>query len=164
MSTPKADALFLPRDNPRALVIRPTEQWPLKSTFEKASQLKDTSTPINENGKSYYLELYNVLGVEKYRYQKNYVLVLRQIVPISKLFVITSMLFSVFYLNLIWETYYVMLVIIITFCCFISLCNFILGCPMTGFQLSDFIFPKMPLLELINFINSNFFPSVSTRP
>lgn len=89
VSTPKADALFLPRDNPRALVIRPTEQWPLKSTFEKASQLKDTSTPLNENGKSYYVELYNVLGVKKYRYQKKCVLALRQIVPISKLFVIT---------------------------------------------------------------------------
>ncbi|XP_015866887.3 nuclear pore complex protein NUP98A isoform X1 [Ziziphus jujuba] len=52
-STPKADALFLPRDNPRALVICPTEPWPSKSTFEKASPINDTSTPIKENGNSF---------------------------------------------------------------------------------------------------------------
>ncbi|XP_062074758.1 nuclear pore complex protein NUP98A isoform X2 [Humulus lupulus] len=44
VSTPKADALFVPRDNPRALVIRPAEQWPLKSSADKAFALKDTST------------------------------------------------------------------------------------------------------------------------
>ncbi|XP_015574478.1 nuclear pore complex protein NUP98A isoform X1 [Ricinus communis] len=48
---PKADALFIPRENPRALVIRPTEQWPLRSSAEKAPPLKDASTPVYENGK-----------------------------------------------------------------------------------------------------------------
>lgn len=52
-STPKADALFLPRENPRALVIRPAEQWPLKSSADKALAFKDTS-PVHENGKLSY--------------------------------------------------------------------------------------------------------------
>ncbi|XP_020547830.1 nuclear pore complex protein NUP98A isoform X2 [Sesamum indicum] len=47
-STPKADALFVPRENPRALVIRPLEQWPSRSSAEKT---KAPSTPIRENGK-----------------------------------------------------------------------------------------------------------------
>ncbi|BFG32151.1 hypothetical protein CerSpe_184230 [Prunus speciosa] len=51
VNTPKADALFLPRENPRALVIRPKEQWPRRASAEKASPLKDTSTPVHENGK-----------------------------------------------------------------------------------------------------------------
>lgn len=55
VNTPKADALFLPRENPRALVIRPKEQWPLRASAEKASPLKDTSTPVHENGKFCYL-------------------------------------------------------------------------------------------------------------
>ncbi|GFZ18294.1 nucleoporin autopeptidase [Actinidia rufa] len=33
-STPKADALFIPRENPRALVIRPLEQWPPRTNAE----------------------------------------------------------------------------------------------------------------------------------
>ncbi|KAJ7952223.1 Nuclear pore complex protein NUP98A [Quillaja saponaria] len=45
-STPKADALFIPRENPRALVIRPMEQWPLKASVEKDSSLKDSYTPV----------------------------------------------------------------------------------------------------------------------
>nr|KYP74564.1 Nuclear pore complex protein Nup98-Nup96 [Cajanus cajan] len=48
-STPKADALFIPRENPRALIICPMEQWPGKA-FEKASTFKDRSIPVNENG------------------------------------------------------------------------------------------------------------------
>ena len=36
-TTPKADALFIPRENPRALVICPMEQWPAKACSEKAS-------------------------------------------------------------------------------------------------------------------------------
>ncbi|XWS38102.1 hypothetical protein CRYUN_Cryun19dG0101800 [Craigia yunnanensis] len=50
-STPKADAVFIPRENPRALVIRPTENWPSRASTEKASPLKDASTPVHENGK-----------------------------------------------------------------------------------------------------------------
>ncbi|KAJ0048035.1 hypothetical protein Pint_14947 [Pistacia integerrima] len=49
-STPKADALFIPRENPRALVIRPTEQFPLGASAAKTSSLKDTSR-VPENGK-----------------------------------------------------------------------------------------------------------------
>jgi nuclear pore complex protein Nup98-Nup96 len=49
-STPKADALFIPRENPRSLVIRPTEQWPMRASAEKASPLRDISTPVHENG------------------------------------------------------------------------------------------------------------------
>ncbi|XP_042020495.1 nuclear pore complex protein NUP98A-like [Salvia splendens] len=46
-STPKADALFVPRENPRALVIRPLEQWHSRSSAEKT---KTTGTPMRENG------------------------------------------------------------------------------------------------------------------
>lgn len=49
-STPKADAFYIPRENPRALVICPMEQWPTKASSEKASS-KDRSTPVKENGK-----------------------------------------------------------------------------------------------------------------
>lgn len=48
-TTPKADALFIPRENPRALIICPMEQWPGKSS-EKASTFKDGSVPVNGNG------------------------------------------------------------------------------------------------------------------
>ncbi|KAG4969083.1 hypothetical protein JHK82_034795 [Glycine max] len=47
-TTPKADALFIPRENPRALIICPVEQWPGKAS-EKASTFKDRSIPVNEN-------------------------------------------------------------------------------------------------------------------
>ncbi|KAF6163465.1 hypothetical protein GIB67_029314 [Kingdonia uniflora] len=50
-STPKADALFIPRENPRALIIRPTEKWPSRASAEKLSSLKDTYTSTHENGK-----------------------------------------------------------------------------------------------------------------
>ncbi|TYJ22404.1 hypothetical protein E1A91_A08G124000v1 [Gossypium mustelinum] len=50
-STPKADAVFIPRENPRALVIRPTENWPSRAPVEKVSPLKDASTLVHENGK-----------------------------------------------------------------------------------------------------------------
>ncbi|KAK9059382.1 hypothetical protein SSX86_022002 [Deinandra increscens subsp. villosa] len=49
-STPKADALFIPRENPRALVIRPVEQWPGKASAEKPKE-KDASSPLQANGK-----------------------------------------------------------------------------------------------------------------
>ncbi|KAH0853897.1 hypothetical protein HID58_090619 [Brassica napus] len=49
-STPKADALFIPRENPRALVIRPVQQWSsrVKSTIPKDRPI----APVQENGKS----------------------------------------------------------------------------------------------------------------
>lgn len=49
-STPKADALFVPRENPRALVIRPLDQWPSRGGLEKVSPSKHTS-PAHENGR-----------------------------------------------------------------------------------------------------------------
>ncbi|WJX19127.1 hypothetical protein P8452_08853 [Trifolium repens] len=48
-TTPKADALFIPRENPRALIICPMDQWPGKAS-EKASSFKDRYTSMNENG------------------------------------------------------------------------------------------------------------------
>ncbi|XP_057547928.1 nuclear pore complex protein NUP98A-like isoform X3 [Amaranthus tricolor] len=44
-STPKADALFVPRENPRALVIRPINQW-------TKSSKKETCVLVHENGKT----------------------------------------------------------------------------------------------------------------
>lgn len=68
-STPKADALFVPRENPRSLVIRPMEQWSLRSNAEKTSPLKEASKPVHENGKFFcilhYLEdICCILGIE----------------------------------------------------------------------------------------------------
>ncbi|XP_060192828.1 nuclear pore complex protein NUP98A isoform X1 [Lycium barbarum] len=50
-STPKADALFVPRENPRALVIRPLDQWPSRGGLEKVTPSKHTSSPAHEDGK-----------------------------------------------------------------------------------------------------------------
>ncbi|URD89800.1 Nuclear pore complex protein [Musa troglodytarum] len=50
-STPKADAYFVPRENPRALIIRPIEQWPPRSNMEKENNMKNGSIPAAENGK-----------------------------------------------------------------------------------------------------------------
>ncbi|KAK6923622.1 Nuclear pore complex protein Nup98-Nup96-like, autopeptidase S59 domain [Dillenia turbinata] len=49
--TPKADALIIPRENPRALVIHPVEQS-LKANVEKMSPLKGRSTSENEKDQS----------------------------------------------------------------------------------------------------------------
>ncbi|CDP12259.1 unnamed protein product [Coffea canephora] len=48
-STPKADAVFIPRENPRALVIRPVEQRQPRMSVEKNTQY--TSSATHENGK-----------------------------------------------------------------------------------------------------------------
>ncbi|KAJ1409285.1 hypothetical protein SESBI_22795 [Sesbania bispinosa] len=48
-TTPKADALFIPRENPRALIICPMEQWPGRAS-EKASSFKDRNISVNQNG------------------------------------------------------------------------------------------------------------------
>ncbi|CAK8572221.1 unnamed protein product [Lathyrus sativus] len=48
-TTPKADALFIPRENPRALIICPMEQWPGRAS-EKASTFKDRYASVNGNG------------------------------------------------------------------------------------------------------------------
>ncbi|XP_028805918.1 nuclear pore complex protein NUP98A [Neltuma alba] len=48
-TTPKADALYIPRENPRALIIHHAEQWATKAYPEKTS-FRDRSTAVNENG------------------------------------------------------------------------------------------------------------------
>ncbi|CAA6663681.1 unnamed protein product [Spirodela intermedia] len=42
-STPKADAFFIPRENPRALIVHPIEKWPPRTATEKQSVSKDDS-------------------------------------------------------------------------------------------------------------------------
>ncbi|CAA7400171.1 unnamed protein product [Spirodela intermedia] len=51
-STPKADAFFIPRENPRALIVHPIEKWPPRTATEKQSVSKDDSIRVHENGKS----------------------------------------------------------------------------------------------------------------
>ncbi|KAL3499127.1 hypothetical protein ACH5RR_041859 [Cinchona calisaya] len=48
-STPKADALFIPRENPRALVIRPVEQRQPRRSIENSTPTKYTSSVTHEN-------------------------------------------------------------------------------------------------------------------
>ncbi|KAF9589449.1 hypothetical protein IFM89_023767 [Coptis chinensis] len=48
--TPKADAHFIPRENPRALVIRPNEKWFSRVGMEKPSLLKDAHDPHRNEG------------------------------------------------------------------------------------------------------------------
>ncbi|XP_057469374.1 nuclear pore complex protein NUP98A-like isoform X2 [Actinidia eriantha] len=50
-STPKADALFFQRENPRALVILPPELWPPRSNTQKMSPLLRASLHVYKNGK-----------------------------------------------------------------------------------------------------------------
>ncbi|VFQ59371.1 unnamed protein product [Cuscuta campestris] len=53
-STPKADAFFVPRENPRALVIHPLETWPSRAsprkpfstTEENSKVVEDASAPL----------------------------------------------------------------------------------------------------------------------
>ncbi|KAJ0963340.1 hypothetical protein J5N97_028462 [Dioscorea zingiberensis] len=47
-STPKANALFIPRENPRALVIRPIELWPARTIAERENVLKDSASQVNK--------------------------------------------------------------------------------------------------------------------
>ncbi|MQL98026.1 hypothetical protein Taro_030714 [Colocasia esculenta] len=51
-STPKADALFIPRENPRALIVHPIEKWPPHTSTMKPSVSRDGSAPACENGKA----------------------------------------------------------------------------------------------------------------
>ncbi|KAL3697517.1 hypothetical protein R1sor_011593 [Riccia sorocarpa] len=48
-STPKADVLFVPRENPRALFIRPPEQTHTASTPVKGADSKEIATPLHRN-------------------------------------------------------------------------------------------------------------------
>ncbi|GAB4825977.1 hypothetical protein Ancab_008846 [Ancistrocladus abbreviatus] len=51
-SNPKADALFIPRENPRALIIRQVEQWPLKANLDRSPPLNGRASSVHENGKT----------------------------------------------------------------------------------------------------------------
>ncbi|GJN02514.1 hypothetical protein PR202_ga19874 [Eleusine coracana subsp. coracana] len=42
-ATPKADAFFIPRENPRNLIIRPIDQWPSRSGIDRRSVPKDSA-------------------------------------------------------------------------------------------------------------------------
>ncbi|CAL4884719.1 unnamed protein product [Urochloa decumbens] len=42
-ATPKADAFFIPRENPRNLIIRPIEQWPSQSGIDRQLVPKDSA-------------------------------------------------------------------------------------------------------------------------
>ncbi|XP_021843174.1 nuclear pore complex protein NUP98A isoform X2 [Spinacia oleracea] len=48
-STPKADALFVPRENPRALIIRPIDQWPKSSMKEACVLVHENGNTLKEN-------------------------------------------------------------------------------------------------------------------
>uniref|UniRef100_A0A0E0MK26 Nucleoporin autopeptidase n=1 Tax=Oryza punctata TaxID=4537 RepID=A0A0E0MK26_ORYPU len=47
-ATPKADAFFIPRENPRNLVIRPIDQWPSRGTVDR-QQIPKNSADIDEH-------------------------------------------------------------------------------------------------------------------
>uniref|UniRef100_A0A0D3HRT8 Nucleoporin autopeptidase n=1 Tax=Oryza barthii TaxID=65489 RepID=A0A0D3HRT8_9ORYZ len=47
-ATPKADAFFIPRENPRNLVIRPIDQWPSRGTMDR-QQIPKNSADIDEH-------------------------------------------------------------------------------------------------------------------
>ncbi|XP_021301889.1 nuclear pore complex protein NUP98A-like isoform X2 [Sorghum bicolor] len=51
--TPKADAFFIPRENPRNLVIRPIEQWPSRRETDRQSTLKNATDLNKYEGKSF---------------------------------------------------------------------------------------------------------------
>ncbi|KAG8093699.1 hypothetical protein GUJ93_ZPchr0012g21392 [Zizania palustris] len=42
-ATPKADAFFIPRENPRNLVILPIDQWPSRGTVDRQPNLKNSA-------------------------------------------------------------------------------------------------------------------------
>ena len=60
-ASPKADALFIPRENPRSLIIHPIEQWPFRSNTEKKSMSKDSTA--NGNGKGNYFASFGLYMV-----------------------------------------------------------------------------------------------------
>ncbi|XP_039045283.1 nuclear pore complex protein NUP98A-like isoform X3 [Hibiscus syriacus] len=63
-SKPKADAVFIPRENPRSLVIHPAENWSSRTSLEKPLPLEDTSTPVHENGKILSIaEVFNLFAI-----------------------------------------------------------------------------------------------------
>lgn len=56
-STPKADVLFVPRENPRALFIRQSEQPSSPSVLAKyGSDVRELATPLQKSSKFYVNE------------------------------------------------------------------------------------------------------------
>ncbi|GAB2279776.1 hypothetical protein Dimus_014415 [Dionaea muscipula] len=51
-NAPKADAFFIPRENPRALIIRPVDQWPSIGNLDKTPPLNYTAMPVHGNGET----------------------------------------------------------------------------------------------------------------
>jgi len=49
-STPKADAMFIPRENPRALFIQQPDQSPASAACKPTANMKEMAIPINDNG------------------------------------------------------------------------------------------------------------------
>ncbi|KAL5206008.1 hypothetical protein ABZP36_034217 [Zizania latifolia] len=47
-ATPKADAFFIPRENPRNLIIRPMDQWPSRGTVDR-QQIPKNSDDIDKH-------------------------------------------------------------------------------------------------------------------
>jgi nuclear pore complex protein Nup98-Nup96 len=55
-STPKADVMFVPRENPRALFIRQSDQSPVTpSAVKRTPDIREMSTPVQANGISLYV-------------------------------------------------------------------------------------------------------------
>lgn len=52
----KGGAVFFRRENPRALVVLPAEQWPQRSDTEKMSQLVHASLHVYKNGECIFSE------------------------------------------------------------------------------------------------------------
>lgn len=53
-STPKADVMFVPRENPRALFIRQSDQSPVTpSAVKRTPDIREMSTPVQANGISF---------------------------------------------------------------------------------------------------------------
>ncbi|TVU48124.1 hypothetical protein EJB05_07749 [Eragrostis curvula] len=51
-ATPKADAFFIPRENPRNLIIRPIDQWPSRSGIDRKQVSKDSADSEKYKGAS----------------------------------------------------------------------------------------------------------------
>lgn len=49
-SMPKADAFFIPRENPRALIINHAKQWPFAPAIKQNELDKQWAPNENENG------------------------------------------------------------------------------------------------------------------
>ncbi|XP_062201968.1 nuclear pore complex protein NUP98A-like isoform X2 [Phragmites australis] len=55
-ATPKADAFFIPRENPRSLIIRPIDQWPSRSGIDRQLIPKDSADLEKYKGASAEIE------------------------------------------------------------------------------------------------------------